>query len=113
MANKVVSGDYEKKAVGVYGGVPQILIGFNPKNNIIISRDTVDKYEVVDRGEKKRAGRAVAGAILAGPLGLAAGALSAKTKGVLIAVKFKDGKKSLIEGDKKVCEAIQKNCFEF
>lgn len=113
MASRVVSGDYEKKAVGVYNGIPQIVVGFNPKKNITINRDNIKRYEIVNQGEKKRAGRAVAGAILAGPLGLAAGALSAKTKGVLIAIEFKDDKKSLIECDKKVCDAIQKTCFEF
>ncbi len=111
MSNLVVSGDYEKKAVGVYGGVPQILVGFKPKNNIRLTGDSVEKYEVVSEGEKKRASRAVAGAVLAGPLGLAVGALSAKTKGMLVAVEFKDGKKSLIECDKKFYEAIVKNCF--
>lgn len=113
MSSRIVSGDYEKKAVGVYNGIPQILIGFNPKNNIMISRNTIERYEIVDGGEKKRAGRAVAGALLAGPLGLAAGALSAKTKGILMAIEFKDGKKSLIECDKKVHDAIIKTCFDF
>lgn len=111
MSSIVVSGDYNRKGVGVFNGIPQIMIGFNPKKNILISSDTVEAYELVSQGEKKRAGRAAAGALLAGPLGLAVGALSAKTKGMLVAIHFRDGKKCIIECDKKTYESIVKSCL--
>lgn len=113
MGASVVSGDYEGKPISTSCGVATIVLGFRPKNNINLTSEVVSKYEVVSEGEKKRAGRAVVGTILAGPLGLAVGALSAKTKGMLVAVEFKDGKKSLIECDKKTYEAIVKKCFSF
>lgn len=51
------------------------------------------------------------GGFLLGPVGLLDG-LSAKNKGVhIIAVQFKDGKKSLIEIDEKLYKAFLKNCF--
>lgn len=110
--NTVVAGDYAKKGVGFYK-YPYIGIGFGPsaKNRVNINSETVESYEIQNQGQKKSAGRAVAGAIIAGPLGMAVGALSGKTKGILIAVQFKDGKKSLIECDQKICDAIVKACF--
>lgn len=111
MSSKVVSGDYNSKPITVAGGVPVIVMGWNPKNNIKIDTDTVARYEVVSEGEKKMAGRAAAGAILAGPLGLAVGALSAKAKGMLVAIEFRDGKKSLIECDQKTYKILLRSCY--
>lgn len=111
MANKIVSGDYSDKPITLAGGIPTIVMGWNPKNNIVLNTETVEKYEIASEGEKKRGGRAVVGAVLAGPLGLAVGALSAKTKGILIGVEMKDGKKLLIECDKKFHDALVKSCY--
>lgn len=111
MSSRVTAGDYNTKPITVAGGIPVIVMGWNPNNNIKINSDTVARYEVIDEGEKKVAGRAVAGAILAGPLGLAVGALSAKAKGILIAIEFTDGKKSLIECDQKTYKAVLKSCY--
>lgn len=112
MSTKIVSGEYEGKEISLASGTPYIIMGWNPKKNIALDSTTVARYELVAQGEKKRAGRAVVGTILAGPIGLAVGALSAKTKGMLVVIEFKDGSKSLIECDKKVYDAIVKKCFD-
>lgn len=72
-------------------------------------------YEVIDTTSKKGAFSAIArdsvGTFLLGPIGLAA-ALSAKNKGTyLVAFKFRNGKKSLIECDHKAYKAIVKAPF--
>ncbi|AWO73868.1 hypothetical protein C1N76_04305 [Geobacillus thermoleovorans] len=55
--------------------------------------------------------RGLVGSFLLGPVGLLAG-LSAKTKGVhVVAIKFKDGKKSLLEVNEKIYAALMKNLF--
>lgn len=51
------------------------------------------------------------GGILLGPVGLLAG-LSAKNKDIYqIAIQLKDGKRSLLEVDDKICKALVKSCF--
>ncbi len=47
-----------------------------------------------------------------GPVGAVAGVMSAKNKGTYqIAIKFKNGEKSLIEVDDKIYKAIIQACF--
>ena len=47
-----------------------------------------------------------------GPVGMLAGGLSAKNKGIYqVAIRFKDGQQSLVEVDDKIYKAIVKNCF--
>jgi threonine dehydrogenase-like Zn-dependent dehydrogenase len=56
-------------------------------------------------------GRGLVGGFILGPVGLLAG-LSAKSKGThVVAIQFKDGKKSLIEMDEKIYKALLKACF--
>jgi len=111
--NKVIAGDYEGKLVSAVLGVVTISTGFF--SNIQLNKETVEEYEVMDESSKKSAvsavGRGLVGGFLLGPVGLLAG-LSAKSKGVhIVAVQFKDGKKSLIEMDDKVYKTFMKNCF--
>lgn len=53
--------------------------------------------------------RGLVGGALLGPIGLLAGGMSAKSKGVYqVAVVFKDGKRSLLELDDKRYKALMK-----
>ena len=106
--NQVVSGDYVGKSVNLSYGRVSIA-------HIIISKDSVESFEILDETQRKSASSAImragAGALLLGPVGLAAG-LSAKSKGSnLIALVFKNGKKSLIEVDNKIKKAIIASLF--
>ncbi|MFH5181172.1 hypothetical protein ACHHV8_36735 [Paenibacillus sp. TAB 01] len=111
--NKVIAGDYEGKMVTQALGIVTITTGFLKK--IIVDKTTVDSYEVMNEEHRKSAvsavGRGLVGGFLLGPVGLLAG-LSAKTKGThVVAIQFKDGKKSLLEIDEKVYKALLKQCF--
>jgi len=111
--NKVIAGDYINNSVITSLGIVTLMKGF--KSIIEINKDTVDDYEVVDSETKKSAasavGRGLAGGLLLGPVGLLAG-LSAKNKGIyVVAIQFKDGKKSLLEINDKIYKAIIAKLF--
>ena len=111
--NRVIAGDYEGKIVVQALGIVQISTGFLSK--IIVDKNTVDSYEVMSEEHTKSAvsavGRGLVGGFLLGPVGLLAG-LSAKTKGVhIVAIQFKDGKRSLLEIDEKIYKALIKQMF--
>ena len=111
--NKVIAGDYEGDTITAAFGVVNISKGF--KSSVQITKDTVEEYEVMDEEKKKSAssavGRGLVGGFLLGPVGILAG-LSAKSKGVyVLAVQFKDGKKSLLEVDDKIYKSIIKILF--
>ncbi|AIQ37221.1 hypothetical protein [Paenibacillus sp. FSL R5-0345] len=111
--NKVIAGDYEGKVIMSTLGIVNLQTGF--LKTITLDKNTVEDYEIMDETHSKSAvsavGRGLVGGFLLGPVGLLAG-LSAKSKGVhIIAVQFKDGKKSLIEIDEKIYKAFLKNCF--
>jgi hypothetical protein len=111
--NKVIAGDYEGKAVMQTFGIVSIAVGFT--KSVDINKETVESYEIVDESKRKSAasavGRGLAGSLLLGPVGLLAG-LSAKSKGThVLAVQFKDGKKSLLEIDDKIYSTLVKKLF--
>ncbi|HYF82096.1 MAG TPA: hypothetical protein VEB00_03585 [Clostridia bacterium] len=110
--NKVIAGDYLYGSVGTFFGSINISSGFK---DYPINKDTVDEYEVVDEVKRKSAasavGRGLVGGLVLGPVGLLAG-LSAKSKGIhVVALQFKDGKKSLIEIDDKIYKELIKKLF--
>lgn len=110
--NKVIAGDYNNASIATLLGTINLTSGFK---SIPINKDIVETYEVVDEEKRKSAasavGRGLVGSLILGPVGLLAG-LSAKTKGVhLIAIQFKDGKKSLIEMDEKIYKALVRKLF--
>ena len=112
--NRVLAGDYVGSLVSQALGQPYIGIGIG--KSVYINRSTVESYEVITDEHRKSAASGIARGLVAGALlgsvGLLAGGLSAKTKGIYqIAVQFKDGKRSLIEVDDKVYKAIIKSCF--
>ncbi|MBQ5320338.1 MAG: hypothetical protein J6K17_14705 [Oscillospiraceae bacterium] len=107
--NKVIAGDYNGSAVtNVLGSV---MVG-----SMSFAKYTVDDYEVITEDHRKSAAsgiaRGIVGGSLLGPVGMLAGSLSAKNKGVYtVAVAWKDGKKSLIEVDDKIYKAMVKVMF--
>lgn len=111
--NKVIAGDYEGKLISQSFGKIFIAVGFT--KTIYMDKDTVDNYEVIDETSQKSAvsavGRAFVGGVLLGPVGWFAG-VTAKSKGThLVAVQFKDGKKSLLEVNDKIYGALMKKLF--
>ncbi|WP_273483606.1 hypothetical protein [Desulforamulus ruminis] len=112
--NKVMAGDYVGKSLIGTGGIIQIVVGF--AKTVALDKTTVESYELVTDEHRKSAASGVArgliGGVLLGPVGLLAGGLSAKNKGIYtIAISFKDGKKSLLEVDDKLYKSLIKQCF--
>lgn len=106
--NKVIDGDYKGKSVIPTALGVTIVLGLFKK--VMINESTVEDYEVFDSEKTTSAtsamGRGAVGSFFLGPIGLLA-ATSAKKKGVyVIAVQFKDGKRSLIEVNEKVYKQI-------
>lgn len=111
--NKVIAGDYQGKLVSQAFGIA--MLSTSMFKSIALDKTTVEDYEVMDESHQKSAvsavGRGLVGGFLLGPVGLLAG-LSAKSKGThVVAIQFKDGKKSLIEVDDKIYKAIMTKCF--
>ena len=110
--NWVLEGDYKHKAVIMQGGKAVLNVGL--MKNLKLDSSTIDQIEVVDEDSQKSMGSAVArgaGALLLGPLGVVAAA-TAKTKGVhVVAIQFKDGKRSLLELDDTRFKAIKLAMF--
>jgi hypothetical protein len=112
--NAVIAGDYDKKGItiNIFGTASIIASIFKP---IELTSQNVESYEVIDESSKTSAASAIArgfvGSLLLGPIGLLAAA-SAKKKGIhVVAIQFKDGKKSLLEVDDKIYKAIITKCF--
>ena len=110
--NMVIAGDYMGKPITGIGGVVQIYV--DRKNYILLDKFGVDSYVVTEDTRKSAASgiaRGAVGAALLGPVGLLAG-LSAKNKStVTVAVRFKDGKNSLLEMDDKVYKNFVRAMF--
>lgn len=112
--NRVLAGDYAKKQITCSLGIVQIITGFG--KGISIDNLTIDSYELITDEHRKSAAsgvtRGLVGGALLGPVGMLAGGISAKSRGIYqIVIQFKDGKKSLIEVDDKIYKMIVKNCF--
>ncbi|MBM7868908.1 DNA-directed RNA polymerase subunit RPC12/RpoP [Clostridium pascui] len=102
--NRVIDGAYKDKGITITSLGVIIMIGIFKK--IILDENTVSAYEVYDSEKTISAssaiGKAVLGEFFYGPVGLVAAA-SAEKKGIyIIAVQFKDGKRSLLEVDEKI-----------
>ncbi|MGJ0848308.1 hypothetical protein ACR77J_16580 [Tissierella praeacuta] len=98
-SNMVIAGDYKNKMVGSTLKCLTIKTGWMQK--VEINKSTVEAYEIVDEEQKTKAmsaiGRGMIGSLALGPVGMLAGLSAKKKKTYLIAIKFKDGKESLIE----------------
>lgn len=122
--NKVIAGDYLKGSVEISWGTIVIKKGFS---KVKLTKQTVEEYEVADQDSTKSAssgllrglvGGAIGsvGAVVTGGvstlIGAAAGVVSSKNKrGFVVAIQFKDGKRSLIEIDDKIYKSLMKNLF--
>lgn len=116
--NLVIAGEYEGKGLAVLNNETCIVIAINfiKSQKIKLNKTTVESYEVITDEHRKSASSGVArglvGGALLGPVGLLAGGLSAKNKGTYtLAIRFKDGKSSLLEVDDKIYKNIIRNCF--
>ena len=112
--NRVIAGDYAGKQVLSTFGMVQIATSLT--KGIPINKTTIEGYELITDEHRKSAASGVArglvGGALLGPVGLLAGGLSAKNKGIYqVAVQFKDGSRSLIEIDDKIYKALISSCF--
>lgn len=112
--NMVIAGDYRGKAVSSVGGAVQIFTDF--KNYVLLDKYGVESYDVITEDIRKSAAsgviRGAVGSALLGPVGMLAGGLSAKNKSVVtIAVRFKDGKNSLLELDEKMYKRFVQAMF--
>lgn len=111
--NEVVGGNYEGRQIVQSFG--KVLISTSAFKSIPLDKTTVKEYEILDEDSSKSVtsavGRAFLGSVLIGPAGLLAG-LSAKNKSThMIALEFKDGKKSLIQLNKKAFSIFMKKIF--
>lgn len=114
MTNRVIAGDFGNHIVTAYYNKVKITKGFGGR---AVDSTTVANYEVVTEETQKSVAsgvaRGLAGGLLLGGVGLVAGAMSAKNKGIYqVAIEFVDGKKCLVEVDDKVYKAIVQNCFD-
>jgi hypothetical protein len=110
---EVVKGDYKGYIVNIdiMGKKVWIRPGFAIKKSsrIYLDEDSVKKYEVLSEGNPDASGSFVKSYIW----GTASAINSAKAKvKLLVSVEWKDGKKSLIQCNKKVFQAIQVACYE-
>jgi len=117
--NFVLEGDYKGKALLIKSGFKgdKLLLGpIGLFKSLEITRDNLEAYEVITEETSKSAASGVArglvGGALLGPVGLLAGALSAKNKGTYnVILQFKDGKKSLVEVDEKIYKLLLRIMF--
>lgn len=113
--NRVIAGDYENQPVSSFIGMVSIEKGFG-KESTGINKNTVESYELINDEHRKSAksgiARGLVGGALLGPVGMLAGGVSAKNKGIyVVAISFKNGKRSLLEVDDKTYKAIVTSCF--
>lgn len=114
--NAVIAGDYNGNKVTLTVGGTLPIISVDYKTSVEMNKYFVENYELITDEHRKSAAsgvsRGLVGGALLEPVGMLAGAMSAKNKGIYqIAIQFKDGKKSLIEVDDKIYKALVKACF--
>ena len=112
--NKVIAGDYLGHPVMQTLGIAFISLGITKA--IDITKDNVESYEIIDEKQIKSTasavGRGLIGGALLGTVGMLGGALTSKKKGIyIIAIKFKDGKNSLVDVNEKIYRAIITQLF--
>ena len=112
--NKVIAGDYSGNQVICTIANASISLGLI--KSLELNNKNVKSYELITDEHRKSASsgvaRGIVGGALLGTVGMLAGGLSAKNKGIYqVAIEFTDGKRSLLEVDDKVYKAIIKACF--
>ncbi|MBU7320274.1 hypothetical protein [Paenibacillus oleatilyticus] len=115
-SNRVIAGDYKGKVLVSVSNVASMSMGFL-KRPMDLTSDTVESYEVLDESTQKGAlstvGRAAAGGLLLGPFAAVIGGMTGRNNRThIVAIQFKDGKRSLLEIDDKVYKALVTGCFK-
>lgn len=115
-SNTVIAGDYKGKVITKTPLLKKASLWLSWKEDLDLVPANVTEYEGLDESSQTSAtsavGRAFLGSVLLGPVGLLAG-LSAKKKEIhVVAVQFKDGKKSLLELDSETYKAFITGMFE-
>lgn len=110
--NRVVSGHHCGEKIVNYG---EMLVISKPTYNITLSQRTIEEYRIVSQKSEKSTSsvvkRGLLGGALLGGVGALAGSLSAKDEGInVVAIKFKDGKKCVIEID-DIMLGVLVNCL--
>ena len=112
--NKVIAGEHVGNSIGISLGISFISTGF--LSSVQLTNKNVETYELITdelrKSAKSGVARGIVGGAILGPVGMLAGGISAKSKGIYqVAVQFKDGKRSLIECDDKIYKSIIAKCF--
>jgi len=115
--NKVIAGDFKEKFVvdWLNRNSLAIRLDFWGTQRYHINDDTVESFTVTGRNYKGKMAmsllRATVGGIVAGPIGLLAGAIYKNDDCVcIIDIQFEDGKTSVIEVDNAVYKQLAKTC---
>ena len=111
--NQVVTGDYQGKVIALIGGELYITLNITGSKRVMLDKSQVESYELIKAETSKSASsgimRGAVGAAFLGPVGLLAG-VSAKNVGInTVAIRFKDGKKSLLEIDEEKYRQLIQN----
>ena len=112
--NKVIAGDFE--SMYVKNSLLGPYIDTDYKDPLYLDSETIENYERISEDHQKSVGDTIyysaLGGILFGAAGAIVGGLSAGNKNIYhLALYFHDGKKSLLEIDDKLYNAIIRNCF--
>ncbi|MCL2497862.1 MAG: hypothetical protein FWF06_04525 [Symbiobacteriaceae bacterium] len=113
MINKVVAGDYQGSLL--INGLNCLEISLGWLKSIKLTKETVDSYYVEDSETKTSVVDSVAkaafGAAILGPIGLFAGLGGKKVGTYRVVIDFKDGKRSMLELDKKTYHKLSYTLF--
>ena len=119
--NAVIAGDFVGKKVSLSFGTVSMDVGGMSK--LELNSSTVAGYSVVDESHSKSMAsgvmRGMVGSALFGGVGMVAGAMTSKQKGIYqVVIQLIDdpqwrysGKRFLLEVDEPTYKAIIKNCF--
>jgi len=113
MISHVVAGEHLGWEVKQSMGGVILARGFK---KVKLNKDSIEAYEVITEEHQKSAvsgvARGIVGGALLGGVGMLAGALSAKEKGIFqIALQFKDGTKSLVQIDEGIYKRLIQDLF--
>lgn len=115
--NTVIAGDYQKSKIyyrTTWSG-KKLVIQAGIFKVVPLDKKTVESYEVIEEESRisgaSAIGRAAVGSFFLGNAGLAAGLTAKKRKTRLVAVQFKDGRKSLLEVNDKFYRVLMTTLF--
>ncbi len=111
--NTVIAGDYSGKTLDIAPGTNTVRIYYSGLKCFPVNKDTVAEYAVVNAESKSgfSVGKAVAGAAVFGDLGVAAGVGGKDKSSYQVDIRFRDGKRSLLELDGKFYKALTTELF--